>query len=111
MIYNLPRAKKKGEIWFINDRYFTDLIRITESVNFISNGTNFTSITIKIDPVGEDYIKYDNTIVCNILVTKISNGTYTIDPRWTNSAYRTITLASPATGDLLTWLQANAVKQ
>lgn len=30
---------------------------------------------------------------------------------WTNSAYRTITLEQPATGDLLTWLQKNAVKQ
>ena len=29
---------------------------------------------------------------------------------WTNSAYRTITLEQPATGDLLTWLQRNAVK-
>lgn len=30
---------------------------------------------------------------------------------WTNSAYRTITLEQPVTGDLLTWLQRNAVKQ
>ena len=30
---------------------------------------------------------------------------------WTTSAYRTITLEQPATGDLLTWLQKNAVKQ
>lgn len=110
MIYNLPRAKKKGETWVINN-YFTDLATITESVNFISNGTNFTSITIKIAPVGESYIKYDNTIVCNLQVGKNPDGTYGINPIWTNSSYCTITLASPATGDLLTWLQANAVKQ
>ena len=30
---------------------------------------------------------------------------------WINNAYRTITLDGPATGTLLTWLQANAVKQ
>lgn len=30
---------------------------------------------------------------------------------WIDSAYCTITLAEPATGDLLTWLQKNAVKQ
>lgn len=30
---------------------------------------------------------------------------------WVNSAYRTITLNEPATGDLLTWLQTNATKQ
>ena len=30
---------------------------------------------------------------------------------WINEAYRTITLAEPATGDLLIWLQKNAIKQ
>ena len=30
---------------------------------------------------------------------------------WTNEAYRTIVLDSPATGDLLTWLQTNAALQ
>jgi len=32
-------------------------------------------------------------------------------PTWEDEAYRTIILDEPATGDLLTWLQANAVKQ
>lgn len=30
---------------------------------------------------------------------------------WVNQAYRTITFLEPPTGDLLTWLQANGVKQ
>ena len=30
---------------------------------------------------------------------------------WVNSAYRTITFATPPTGDLLAWLKANAVPQ
>lgn len=30
---------------------------------------------------------------------------------WTDQAYRTIVLDEPATGDFLTWLEANAVKQ
>lgn len=30
---------------------------------------------------------------------------------WTNDAYRTITFLEPPTGDLLAWLQENAVKQ
>lgn len=30
---------------------------------------------------------------------------------WRDDAYRTITLAEPATGETLTWLQNNAVKQ
>jgi len=30
---------------------------------------------------------------------------------WTDEKYRTVTFLEPPTGDLLTWLQANAVKQ
>lgn len=30
---------------------------------------------------------------------------------WVDQAYRTITLAEPATGELLTWLQKNATKK
>lgn len=30
---------------------------------------------------------------------------------WKDEAYRTIVLDEPATGDFLTWLQKNAVKQ
>lgn len=30
---------------------------------------------------------------------------------WIDQAYRTITLTEPATGEFLTWLQKNAVKQ
>lgn len=31
--------------------------------------------------------------------------------RWDNQAYRTITFLEPPTGNLLTWLQTNGVKQ
>lgn len=33
------------------------------------------------------------------------------NPGWTDPAYRTITLAEPATGAFLAWLQKYAVKQ
>lgn len=33
------------------------------------------------------------------------------DSRWFNESYRTITFLEPPTGDLLKWLQENAVKQ
>lgn len=52
---------------------------------------------------GEKYIRYDSTVAAHIYSDTLTS--------WENSAYRTITLASPATGDLLTWLQKNAVKQ
>ena len=35
---------------------------------------------------------------------------YSTATGWSNDAYRQITLAKPATGDLLTWLEANAVR-
>lgn len=101
--------KKEEETWIINDN-FTDLATITESVNFTSNGSNYTQLKINIS-LRNSYIYYDNIKVCNIEVEKISTDTYVINPIWINSAYRTIILASSATGDLLTWLQANAVKQ
>lgn len=101
--------KKEEETWIINDN-FTNLATIIESVNFTSNGSNYTQLKINIS-LRNSYIYYDNIKVCNIEVEKISTDTYVINPVWTNSAYRTIIFASSATGDLLTWLQANAVKQ
>ena len=67
-------------------------------IPFKSNSTNFQKIEVRGNALPRSGIYYDVIIVWNTDV-------------WTNSAYRTITLASPATGDLLTWLQRNAVKQ
>ena len=40
-----------------------------------------------------------------------STDVYYSTKGWLNNAYRTITFREPPTGDLLTWLQANAVQQ
>ncbi len=40
-----------------------------------------------------------------------STDVYYSTKGWLNNAYRTITFSEPPTGDLLTWLQANAVQQ
>lgn len=106
----IPFTKKKGETWIINDTYSSDADFTASSLNFISNGENFTSITIRISPVRATYIKYDNTTVNNIMVTTLDTGIRG-EAHWINSAYRTVTFLEPPTGDLLTWLQANAVKQ
>lgn len=43
---------------------------------------------------------------------EIVYGDYGEDPpKWNDQAYRTITFLESPTGDLLTWLQANGVKQ
>lgn len=98
------------ETWVINDTYSSAIEFTVSSLNFISNGKNFTSIAIRIASVGSAYIKYNNTTVNNITVNTLDTGIRGT-AFWINSTYRTITFLEPPTGDLLTWLQANAVKQ
>lgn len=54
-------------------------------------------------PMNIKYYEEDNVII--VWSHGLSSG------GWTDAAYRTITLEQPATGDLFTWLQKNAVKQ
>ena len=60
-------------------------------VEFTSNNTSYNSLRLG---RAANIILYDNTIVC-------SGGIM-------QEAYRTVTFLTPPTGDLLTWLQANA---
>lgn len=96
------------ETWVINSNY-SSVASISANVKFKSNNISYNSISIQIAPVGNSYIKYDNTTACNIIANKVSN--FAAEATWTNEAYRTIVLDEPATGDFLTWLQKNAVKQ
>ena len=68
-------------------------------VSFTSNKKSFTSIEARKTAIFT-WIYYDST--------EVYNGASEV---WVDEAYRTITLEQPATGDLLTWLQRNAVKQ
>lgn len=67
-----PIAPK--ETWVINDTYSSAIEFTVSSLNFISNGKNFTSIAIRIAPVGSAYIKYNNTTVNNIMVNTLATG-------------------------------------
>lgn len=98
MIYNLPRAKKKRETWVIEQIPNLPYDLITIKIPFESNSTNFQKIEMHGLSLPRSGIYYDAIKVWD-----------TND--WTDEAYRTITLASPATGDLLTWLQSSATKQ
>ena len=69
-----------------------------QTINFTSNNIQFTSVEI-IDGVDELY--YGGTSG----VTTYSEGS------WDNQAYRTVAFETAPTGELLTWLQANAVPQ
>ena len=56
------------------------------------------------------YIKYDDTIVGEVeLLGDVYD--YTHFTNWQNEAYRTVTFLESPSGELLTWLQASAVKQ
>lgn len=108
MIYNWPVTKKKfEETWVINagndGSTVHDLSKTT--IKFKSNDKEFSSMEF----LGgiEGTITYGDTAV----------GIIEIDPdlglrfKFYNEAHRTVTFLEPPTGDLLTWLQANAVKQ
>lgn len=104
MIYNLGKTKTT-ETWFLNEEPTNGGIDC--SVNFISNSKSFIHIygyySVKFGYAME-YTTSDNTTVY------VYNGDVS-DPWEEGEAYRTITLSEPATGDLLTWLQSNAIKQ
>lgn len=73
------------------------------SINFVSNNHSYTAI------------EWDSDVTNYAYKKPLSTGggfqTVYIPIGWIDSAYRTITLAEPATGEFLTWLQKNAVKQ
>ena len=87
------------ETWVLNK----ELLNLTEqifNVNFTSNGQSYTSLMIYIPEPSQRIIIYGET---SVYMSDLDG--------WTNEAYRTIVLDSPATGDLLTWLTADGVKQ
>lgn len=87
-----------SETWVWNERpNFYDNYNF-DNISFTSNDKLYTSIKIYVGALLKMY--YGDDFVCNLEVYN-----------WTNEAYRTITFEEPPTGDLLTLLQANAVKQ
>lgn len=85
-----------GETWVINESPTGDLEEVF--VDFKSNDTEF--IAMGLDVFGLRYRDRAGAI-----------ATAWLFGRWANQAYRTVTFETPPTGELLTWLQANAVKQ
>ena len=115
MIYNLPRGKVKGETWVINDilrNYSSDTttwgaIKV-EGINFISNGKRFSSMDFVISSTKKN-CTYDDTVVTRNVV--IVPRDKTLKLTWISDAYKRVTFLEAPTGDLLAWLQVNAVKQ
>ena len=104
IVVELVGSATSGETW-----YFNNIIGSTNgilSVNFTSNGTKYMKMY---------ELKVNNVI--HRLHYNRSNDTSRVDrvydyktSTWYNEAYRTIVLDEPATGDVLTFLEANATK-
>lgn len=92
----LKNAEK--EVWVLNEvpsgtpgNFYT---------SFSSNGQVFTILAS-----GEAYISYTQSESDEIIAYEVESG------GWLVPAYRKLIFDTPPTGDLLTWLQANGVKQ
>lgn len=92
---------KNGETWVLNENLSGMSNEWSHNISFISN--NETCSLIRNNQTSGIPARglYYNT-----------NQVYgTNDVAWYGNAYRTITFETAPTGDLLTWLQANGVKQ
>ena len=97
------------ETWVIKDTAPVDAASqtlATTNIPFTTNSQKATSIGIE----------HDGSIV--ILIYGGIGEVAGFDPgfggyvfEWNNEAYKTLVFDTPPTGDLLTWLQANATKQ
>lgn len=99
-----------SETWVLNESL--NLINLSVSINFVSDNMSFIKFELfngqrsitragDISAAGLDYYTTPQNRV-------------TIDPSltsWKTNPYRKVTFATAPTGDLLTWLQSNAVKQ
>lgn len=91
------KSVPEGETWVLNETLTLQAQKAT--INFTSNNQNFTSIAIT-----NTTLSYNDIDVYNKFVP---GGSHWIS----GEAYRTITFSITPTDDLLTWLQANGVKQ
>lgn len=83
-----------GETWVLNDSL--TLTPNTFSVDFTANNSSYTEIWMS----GRELAYGDS-----------SNVVYAPKGGWLDEANKTLVFATPPTGDLLTWLQANGTKQ
>lgn len=108
-LYVPPPIVTKTETWVIKDTAPVDAASrslSTTNIAFTTNGQSATSIGID-----------DSSGISLILVYggigEVAGFDSGLDHvfEWDNDAYKTLVFDTPPTGDLLTWLQANATKQ
>lgn len=100
--------------------YFNQTIILPEKgtewkINFTLSGAttkyNKLSVILQTDEGLTLYGHYTVSIGGTNQGFEASKELYTTKSGWVSSKYRTITFATPPTGDLLTWLKANATPQ
>ena len=114
MIFNERRRQEKKRLtWVINERLYLSAFNDANQwvVGFVtSNGKRYAGILAK--HVGTNYIvgyaQNSGFFIYDQAYTMNASGT---TRTWTNEASRTITFDEEPTGDLLTWLEANATPQ
>lgn len=94
-----PAGGQTGETWVWNKGVIAANDTKKYSISFESNGTSYSTITNGDTVV--DTLLYDDTVVYGGRPVQ----------SWKNEAYRIITFLESPSGDLLTFLQANATKQ
>lgn len=95
-ITSKQQTSSSGETWVLDKLGSSTLGNNTFNVNFTSNSVSYNKIVC--DRLEQEALYYGSIKVWQQTI-------------WTNQAYRTVTFATPPTGDLLTWLQANGTKQ
>ena len=92
-----------SETWVLNE-YVDTATQQTFEISFVSNGKTFSKLVI-----GGRKVPGSGGLVYSLLFddTKVAEGGAFLQ----NSIYRKVTFAAAPTGGLLTWLEANGVKQ
>lgn len=114
MIYNFPRKRTNNSenMWIINSTPTTTNLDVSIKFTYEYNGVTKESDGIFLYAGGKPghsiaYLGFDDAedIVYSAGDTGLVDFT-----GWLSDSLRTITFLEPPTGDLLKWLQANAVK-
>lgn len=108
MIFNRPRRReKKGYTYRFNDLTYASAQSAIYNVKFRSGESkaNFIAITISTrkNKITEIVYTYEAGTIITVYLGNLGG--------WTKEAYRTVTFEKEPTGELLTFLQANATPQ
>ena len=111
----LPRkngtSKKLSLTWYFNETISWNA-DATYEATFTCDGQSYNAIVLTYikNGLAKSYIKYrqkSGTVKTAGSIDPTSHYRFS----WNNETYRTITFYAPPTGDLLTWLTANATPQ